>query len=79
MEEKLIPITEKTGDHYEIAMFCALLSNKENFLVHRGVAYWATATHYSTLKTPLSIDGIVHYRNGFHRYTHILWINNQQK
>lgn len=66
---------EKTGDIYELKMFLALLSNKENFMPNRGTAYWANNTHYSDEKVPLSIDGVRKYNNGFHKWTHVLWIN----
>lgn len=71
----MTPITPTTGDLYELKLFLALLSNKENFV--NGNAYWATATHYSDEKIPLSIDGITHYKNGFHKWTHIIWINKK--
>lgn len=72
----MIQYNEKTGDVYELKMFLALLSNKENFLNKNGIAYWANSTHYNQdEKVPLSIDGIRHYNNGFIKWTHVIWIN----
>lgn len=72
----MIPYNDKTGDAYEIKMFLALLSNKENFLPQNGTAYWANSTHYDEQdKAPLTIAGLKAHSGGFYKYTHVLWIN----
>lgn len=72
----MIPITPQSGDLYELKVFLALLSNKEENFVN-GTAYWASCTHYSDEKVPLSIDGIRNYKNGFIKWTHVLWVNKK--
>jgi len=75
-----LPITPTTGDLYEIKMFVALLSNKENFV--NGTPYWAQENRYASNKVAPFEDATVAkftykvYLSQFKReFTHILWIN----